>query len=298
MKSSSSSFKTTECRLLAVFAHPDDETFGIGGTLALYAHQGVEVYLICATRGEVGKAPPGFKGFASVGEMREDELRSAAAILGLKAVHLLGYRDSGMPGSPDNHHPQALAMASVEEVAQRIASYIRQIRPQVVITFDPIGGYRHPDHIAIHKATVAAFEMAGNPAQDIDGLPPYAPQKLYYATFSRRLLRWMVRLLRLMGRDPHRLGSNKDMDLASLLDMDFPIDASISIRRVRRLKEQAAAMHASQTGGGGTGRLMRWLQRWFGGSETFMRAVPTARPGHVERDLFEGVGVNGSGSLL
>src|SRR3990172_8974909 len=93
-------------RLLAVLAHPDDETFGIGGTLAMYARRGVETYLVCAPRGEAGEAPTGLKGFASVGEMREDELRSAAAILGLKAVYFLGYRDSGMPNSPDNHHPQ------------------------------------------------------------------------------------------------------------------------------------------------------------------------------------------------
>lgn len=275
-------------RLLAVFAHPDDETFGTGGTLALYARRGVEVHLICATRGEVGEAPPGLRGFASIGEMREDELRSAASVLGLKTVHFLGYQDSGMPGSADNYHPQALAAAPVEQVARQVAGYIRQIRPQVVITFDPMGGYRHPDHIAIHRATVAAFGMAGDPAREIDDLPPYAPPKLYYATFSRRLLRWMVRLMRLLGRDPHRLGRNKDIDLAALAEVEFPVHASISIRGVRRVKEQAAARHASQVGGFG---LMRWLQRWLAGSETFMRAVPPAPPGLLERDLFEGVPV-------
>ncbi|TAK35154.1 MAG: GlcNAc-PI de-N-acetylase [Chloroflexota bacterium] len=285
--SSVSSSQTDGRRLLAVFAHPDDETFGIGGTLALYARRGVEVSLVCATRGEVGEAPPDLKGFATVGEMREDELRRAASILGLKDVYLLGYRDSGMPGSPDNRHPQALAAAPVEQVARQVASYIRQIRPQVVITFDPLGGYRHPDHIAIHRATVTAFAMAADPALEMDDLPPHAPQKLYYATFSRRLLRWVVRLTRLLGRDPHRLGRNKDVDLASLVETEFPIHASVSIREVLSAKEQASACHGSQIGG--LGRPIRWLQRWLGGTETFMRAIPAEPPAHIEKDLFEGL---------
>ena len=280
--------------MLAVFAHPDDETFGTGGTLALYAHRGVDVHLICATRGEVGEAPPDLKGFGSAGEMREDELRCAADVLGLKAVYLLGYRDSGMPGSPDNQHPQALAAAPIEEIARRVAGYIRQIRPQVVITFDPLGGYRHPDHIAIHRATVVAFDVAGDPTQNIDDLPPYAPSRLYYATFSRRFLRWAVRLMRLLGRDPRRMGRNKDIDLASLIEVEFPIHASVSIRDVLSIKEQASACHGSQIGG--LGRPLRWLQRWLGGHETFMRAIPAGSPDHLERDLFEGVELIGPAS--
>lgn len=273
--------------MLAVLAHPDDETFGIGGTLSLYARRGVETHLVCATRGEAGEAPPHLKGFASVGEMREDELRSAASILGLKAVYFLGYRDSGMPNSPDNHHPQALAAAPLEEVAHRVAGHIRRVRPQVVITFDPIGGYRHPDHIAVHQATVEAFHMAEDPCLDIESLPSHSPQKLYYATFSRRFLRWAVRLTRLLGRDPHRFGRNKDIDLTALLEVDFPIHASISIREVARLKEQASACYASQ--GGGLSGPLRWLFRWFGGSETFMQAFPPTPSPLLERDLFEGL---------
>lgn len=287
MSNFSSSSKPLGRRLLAVFAHPDDETFGIGGTLALYARRGVEVHLVCATRGEVGEAPPDLRGFASIGEMREDELRRAASVLGLKAVYILGYRDSGMPGSPDNHHPQALVAAPVEEVARQVARHIREIRPQVVITFDPIGGYRHPDHIAIHHATVEACRLAGDSSQDIDHLPPYSPQKLYYSTFSRRLLRGVVRLLQFFGGDPSRFGHNKDINLASLAEMDFPVHASISIGEVLRLKEQASACHASQDGD--LSRPVRWLQHWFGRSETFMRAIPTVPPSHLERDLFEGV---------
>ncbi len=277
----------TARRLLAVYAHPDDETFGTGGTLAHYARQGVEVYLITATRGEVGEAPPDLKGFASTGEMREDELRCAAGILGLKAVYFLGYRDSGMPGSPDNKHPQALAAQPVDAVAREVARYIREIKPQVVMTFDPIGGYRHPDHIAIHNATVEAFRLAGDPNVAIDNLAAYQPQKLYFSTFSRRFMRTAVNVMRLLGRDPEHFGTNKDINLASLVDVDYPIHASVPIGDVVQVKEQAAACHASQ--GGSMPPLLRWAQRLVANRETFMRAVPTEPPKQREHDLFAGV---------
>ena len=179
--------------LLAVLAHPDDETFGMGGTLAMYARRGVAVYLVCATRGEVGDVSTELlKNFNSVAELRESELRCAAGLLQLSGVYFLGYRDSGMPGSPDNQHPMALAAAPEEEVAVKVVHYIRQLKPQVVLTFDPIGGYRHPDHIAIHKAAVRAFHEAGNPAFAPDDLPVYQPQKLYFNTMPKRMLRMAV----------------------------------------------------------------------------------------------------------
>ncbi|MCX6037158.1 MAG: PIG-L family deacetylase, partial [Chloroflexi bacterium] len=111
--------------LLAVLAHPDDESFGMGGTLALYASRGVDVHLVCATRGEVGGvAPQLLEGFESIAKLRESELRCAAGVLGLTSVHFLGYRDSGMPGSLDNTHPQALAAQPLDEVAAKVVRYI------------------------------------------------------------------------------------------------------------------------------------------------------------------------------
>ncbi len=275
--------------LLAVLAHPDDESFGPGGTLALYAHNGVHVHLLCATRGEVGQADPELlRGYASLGDLREDELRCAASILGLSGVEFLGYRDSGMPGSPDNQHPQALAAAPVEAVAARISEAIRRHRPQVVLTFDPIGGYQHPDHIAVHRATARAFQAAGDPRQFPDGQAPHAPQKLYYHTFPRRALRLLVAGMRLIGRDPRRWGQNGDIDLAAIAAVDFPTHTSIDVRSVAEAKRQASACHASQGGSGG-GRIGRWLSRLLGGRESFMRAQPPAPQGLHEHDLFEGV---------
>lgn len=275
--------------LLAVLAHPDDESFGMGGTLALYAKNGTAVHLVCATRGEAGEVAPEYlAGFRSIAEKRESELRCAAGILGLQGVSYLGYRDSGMPGSPDNEHPQSLFSAPIDEVAGRIVHHVRSLRPQVVITFDPIGGYRHPDHIAVHQATVKAFHAAGDPNYPSD-LPPYQPQKLYYHTFSRRFLRLAVWLMPIFGQNPRRWGRNGDIDLTSLAVEDFPTHAYIDFRSVAHLKDQAAACHASQDGKRITAGITGWLFRLVGGHETYIRAYPSPRNGLHERDLFEGI---------
>lgn len=279
--------------LLAVLAHPDDESFGTGGTLALYSQRGVEVNLICATRGEAGTLDEDcLDGFDSVASRRESELRCAAGILGLAHVEFLGYRDSGMAGSPDNQHPQSLVQAPVEEVAARVVSVIRRLRPQVIITNDPIGGYKHPDHIAVHRATLRAFHLAGDPAYlDPQGLPPYQPEKLYYQTFSKSMLRVVVRVLRLLGRDPHHFGRNADIDLASLVNEgNFPIHAVIDYSSVREQRDAASACHESQLGGGPPrGGLLAWVWNYFGGKDVYMRAFPEPNGRRKERDLFEGI---------
>ncbi len=281
------------CVLLAALAHPDDESFGSGGTLALYAQRGVKVHLICTTRGEAGTLDEDcLEGFASVAERRESELRCAAGILGLAGVHFLGYRDSGMPGAPDNQHPNAFMAVPTDVAAGRVAHLMRQLRPQVVITNDPIGGYKHPDHIAIHKATLMAFHMAGDPDWiDPDGLSPYQPHKLYYQTMPKQALRLAVRLLPLLGRDPRHFGRNGDIDIKSLVEEgDFPIHARIAYHPVADKREAAAACHASQLGGGPPRRgLLGWAWRIFGEVEQYMRAYPPAEPGLRETDLFAGV---------
>lgn len=282
----------TQAVLLAVLAHPDDETFGMGGTLAMYARKGVKVYLVCATRGEVGEMDERMlKGFQSPAERREAELRCAAEKLGLTDVFFLNYRDSGMPGSPDNRHPQALAAAPIDEVAERVTCFIRMLRPQVVITFDPIGGYRHPDHIAIHNATVKAFAAAADAQQypSEENWPAYAPQKLYFHTFPRGLLRVAVRLMPLIGRDPRRIGINKDIDLVSIAEVSYPTHAVVDYRPVAKIRDEASACHSSQGGTSMSGGLLGTLRRLFAAKETFMRAYPPPVKGQVERDLFAGI---------
>ena len=277
--------------LLSVLAHPDDESFGIGGTLALYAQRGVQTHLICATRGEAGEVEPQYlEGFSSIAERRESELRCAAGSLGLSGVYFLDYRDSGMTGSPDNLHPDALAAQPVELVAAKVARLIRQIQPEVVVTFDPIGGYKHPDHIAIHHATVLAFRLAGDPSF-LSDLPPYQPQKLYFHTISKTYLRIAVLVLRLLGKDPRHFGRNGDIDLASIVaEGKYPTHARIDCQSVAAAKNAAAACHASQLGGALPRRgLIARLSRRASYTETFMRAVPPVERRLRETDLFAGV---------
>jgi len=283
---------TNKLTMLVCLAHPDDETFGMGGTLALYARRGVQVHLVCATRGDVGDVDRELmQGFASVAERRESELRCAAGILGLTGVYFLGYRDSGMPGTADNQHPNALAAQSVDEVAAKVVHYMRLLQPQVVVTHDPIGGYKHPDHIAMHRATVRAYTLASDPNFSTD-LPPFKPQKLYYQTMPKNLVRWAVRLAPLLRMDPHHFGRNRDIDLASVVEEgDFPTHARINCRSVSEIRDEATACHTSQLGGAmGRKGLMTILRRYFGSTESFMRAFPVPERGLHERDLFEGLG--------
>jgi len=270
--------------LLAVVAHPDDETFGMGGTLAHYASLGVDVHLIV---GEV--EPEMLAGFNSVGELREHELCCAADELGLRQVHFLNYRDSGMPGSFENNHKNALVQAPVEELAMQIAAKIREIQPQVVVTFDPIGGYRHPDHIAIHNATVMAFDLTGDETKKLAGLAPYKPQKLYFHIFPRGFMKFAVKLMPLFGKDPSKFGKNKDIDLASIMAFDFPTNARINYGKVAEVRSRASACHKSQGGDRQSGYLITWLMRLISSKESFMRAYPPPEKGRIERDLFAGV---------
>jgi len=278
-------------RLLACLAHPDDESFGPGGTLALYAQRGVDVHLICATRGDVGTVDPEYmKGFHDVAELRLAELDCAVQALGIHQLHQLGYRDSGMPGTADNQHKNALVAAPLQEVVGKIVGIIRQVQPQVLVTFDPVGGYYHPDHIRMHDATVEAFHAAGDPSRFPDHGEPYQPQKLYFHTFPHRWLKWLVRLMPLLGMDPTHWGRNDDIDLTALTKHDFPIHASINTRSAAQAKQMATACHASQTDEDGTaGFLLNWLRRLGGEHDSFMRAIPEGEDGPVEKDLFAGV---------
>lgn len=275
---------------MAVVAHPDDESFGMGGTLALYAKEGVEVHLICATKGEAGEVSAQMlDGFSSIGALREHELNCAAKALGLTKVYFLDYRDSGMAGSLDNNNPKSLFQAPVDEAAKKIAQLIRTIKPQVVVTFDPIGGYMHPDHIAVHNACVKAFEMAGDEEVDILNTTPYTPVKLYFHIFPRGLAKYIVKLMPLFGKDPSKFGKNGDIDLAAIMNQDFPAHARINYRKVAEQREKASACHVSQGGDRQSGYFITWLIRLLSSNESFMRAVPAPEKGYLEKDLFEGI---------
>lgn len=283
-------------RLLVSLAHPDDESFGMGGTIARYVNEGVEAYLICATNGDVGTADPEFlKHYRSMADLRLAELDCAAQTLRLKEVFKLGYRDSGVQGSPDNTHPDCLAQADLDDVTRRVTEIIRRVQPQVVVTFDPFGGYGHPDHIMMHRATTRAFEAASDPScypeQVEAALPLHRPHKLYYRTMDRSLLRLEVRLMPLFGKDPTRMGRNKDINVREIAEHQYPIHARIAVGDYADVAEKASKCHASQLGGLRRPTITQTMYRLMHGvTDMYMRAYPAVDGQKVrERDLFEGI---------
>jgi LmbE family N-acetylglucosaminyl deacetylase len=160
-------------KILAVLAHPDDETLGFGGTLAHYASMGVETHLICATRGQRGwlGPPEDYPGPHVFGSIRENELMQAAQVLNLQSVHLLDYMD----GELDQAEPAT--------IIHQIATHIQHLQPQIVLTFDPFGAYGHPDHIAISQFTTAAIVAAASRTQNPD-LPSHLVEALYYRVMT------------------------------------------------------------------------------------------------------------------
>ena len=160
---------TRRLRLMCVLAHPDDESLGMGGALAKYAAEGVETYLVTATRGERGRTSPEPLEPDAVGRLRQAELHAAARELGVAEVSLLGYRDG------------ELDQADPAEATGKIVAELRRVKPHVVLTFGPDGAYGHPDHIAISQLTTAAAICAADPnyARE-DGPAPHRVSKLYY----------------------------------------------------------------------------------------------------------------------
>lgn len=280
--------------LMAVFAHPDDESFGIGGTLARYgADPDVRVVLVCATRGEAGEiSDPNLATPERLGQVREEELRCACRTLGVDALYLLGYRDSGMAGAPDNRHPRALTMADPDQVVGQITALIRRERPDVLVTFDETGGYGHPDHVAIHRFTTAAFAAAADPARYPDqieaGLEPHQVKKLYYTAIPRRFFRALVAKLQELGQEvPERYLHRQEMPFGL---PDEACTTDIWIQEFWEVKRAAVQCHATQLRPDNFFALlppeaMRELQAW----ECFQLARSLVDGDEGSHDLFAGL---------
>ncbi len=280
--------------LLGIFAHPDDESFGPGGTLARYAAEGVDVHVIIATDGIAGSVedPAHLETHATLAQRRSTELANAAVALGVTSIWSLPYRDSGMRNTPDNDHPDALIQQTVEQVTAELVGYFRRLQPDVVITHDPSGGYGHPDHILVCEATTAAFHLthaqpAGN--RDRSGLWT-GPQKLYYTAFDKRLLKLITRIMPLLGQDPRAIGRNKDIDLVEISSWHTPVNAKIDVSAYLPIKMAASQAHVSQYGGGpGFLRFLPpFLRERVSGTETFTAAFPQPN-GRIEMDLLAGL---------
>jgi mycothiol conjugate amidase Mca len=172
---------------MTVHAHPDDETIGTGGVMARYSRAGDRVICVTCTGGEEGEiVVPEMdtpENHARLGQIRAEELRAALEVLGPIGSRRLGYRDSGMMGVPANDTDGNLWVADVDEAAGRLVRIVRELRPQVIVSYNDFGGYGHPDHIRAAQLSVLAFERAGDaawyPEQVADGLEPWQPLKRY-----------------------------------------------------------------------------------------------------------------------
>jgi N-acetyl-1-D-myo-inositol-2-amino-2-deoxy-alpha-D-glucopyranoside deacetylase/mycothiol S-conjugate amidase len=275
--------------LLAVFAHPDDESFGPGGTLAKYAAEGVEVWLACATDGNAGTVDASMlEGYASTSQLRAAELCCAAQTLGLAGVDWYGYRDSGMAGTAENQHPDSLFQAPLDRVVEQIVTSIRRHRPQVIICDNEFGGYGHPDHIKLHQATMQAVEAAAEPGLYPDAGAPHRVERVYYPAFTAGFFKFLVKLMPLVGRDPRKFGRNHDIDLLQVLSYETPAHADIDTLRYLDTKIAASACHKSQSGPEGLYRgVPKFIVRRMMGHEGFTQGYPQPAPGNGRsRDLF------------
>jgi N-acetyl-1-D-myo-inositol-2-amino-2-deoxy-alpha-D-glucopyranoside deacetylase len=189
-------------RILFVHAHPDDESIGTGATMAKYAAAGAQVTLVTCTRGEEGEIIPAELRYLAadkedrLGEYRIHELATACAALGVRDHRFLGapgrWRDSGMQGAPTNDDPRAFWQADVDEAARALAEVIREVRPQVVVSYDDHGLYGHPDHIQAHRVTRRAVELAGEPAAGAG--EPWTVARLYATALPFSALRRVVEI--------------------------------------------------------------------------------------------------------
>ncbi|QBD79397.1 hypothetical protein EPA93_26780 [Ktedonosporobacter rubrisoli] len=274
----------SEKRLLGVFAHPDDEGL-ISGALLQYNTSGVETGLIYATRGEVGEiADPALATPENLGQVREGEMRAAADILGVANLWFLGYRDSGMAGTPENNDPRSLVRASAADAIGKLVTIIREFRPQVMITFDETGGYGHPDHIAIYQYATGAFHAAADGVQYPELGPAHAVSKLYYSSFARRQVLMMVDWLQSQNSE----SVFTDLDPNQFGLADDQISVVLDVERWHETKVRSWAMHRTQLGSGATlSRLPEDLQRKWRSTEYYQLATSRVGPDVIgENDLF------------
>ena len=289
-------------RLLLVHAHPDDETIGTGATMARYAAEGVQVTLVTCTLGEEGEVLlDEFAHLAadqqdSLGEHRQTELAAAMRELGVTDWRLLGgpgrFRDSGMVGTASNANPASFWQADLLEAAIELVGIIREVRPQVVVTYDDFGGYGHPDHIKAHRVTHYAVALAASPSFRSDLGPAWQVSKVYWTAFPRSVMRQGIEAMRAMG-DESEFASMDPDDIPFACDDELvttQIDGSAYLDR----KLAALRAHGTQVNvDGGFFALADNVGAEAFGTEYFRLAsgpVPGVGPGGGrEDDLFAGV---------
>jgi N-acetyl-1-D-myo-inositol-2-amino-2-deoxy-alpha-D-glucopyranoside deacetylase len=230
-------------RLLLVHAHPDDETINNGATMALYADLGAEVTLVTCTRGEEGEVlVPELAHLASalsdgLGQHREIELNDAMIALGIKDFRFLGqptvkYRDSGMMGTEPNNRPDVFWQADLDSAAAHLVKIIEEVKPHVLVTYDEIGGYGHPDHIQAHRVAMRASELSH-----------WKVSKIYWNAMPKSVLAEGIEKMKEIGSDFFGAESVDDLPFAK---DDSLVTAMVDGTKYVDLKMKAMAAHATQ----------------------------------------------------
>ena len=282
-------------RLMAVHAHPDDESSKGAAATARYAAEGAEVLVVSCTGGERGDIlNPRLKGDPRVTrdmvEVRRREMAAAAAALGVRH-QWLGFVDSGLPeGDPPPPLPEGcFALEPLEVASEPLVALVRRFRPHVITTYDENGGYPHPDHVMCHRVSVEAFEAAGDPGRYPGAGEPWTPLKLYYHAWSRRRMEIFHEHLLALGVESHFGEWLERRDG----DAERTITTQVECASYFPVRDRALLAHATQIDPDGfwfavpredEGRL--WPTEDY---ELARTHLPRPADGEVERDLFAGV---------
>jgi N-acetyl-1-D-myo-inositol-2-amino-2-deoxy-alpha-D-glucopyranoside deacetylase len=240
---------------MLVHAHPDDETIGNGATMARYVAEGASVTLLTCTLGEEGEIlVPDLAQLAAdqadqLGGYRISELRDAMAALGVTDFRFLGgagrYRDSGMMGTPANEHPRAFWNADLDEAASHAVAVVREVRPQVLVTYDEVGGYGHPDHIQAHRVAMRAVELAADPAWRPDLGTAWQVAKVYWNAMPRSVVQAGIDAMAALGEASPFEGLG-DLDEVPFAVSDDVVTTAVDARAHAGEKDAAMRAHPTQ----------------------------------------------------
>jgi LmbE family N-acetylglucosaminyl deacetylase len=269
--------------LMAVHAHPDDESSSTGGVLAKYSDEGIRTVVVTCTNGEFGDTPDGVKPGEdgheeqAVAEIRLAELRQACKYLGVTDLELLGYHDSGMPDWEYKDRPDAFCNVPQSEVAGRIGALIERYQPQVVITYDDQGPYQHPDHLHASRCAQAAVAATG------------IPDKLYLTAMRRSDWRKLWDALREAGVEVPDPPQIDEQALRQIEEAERRITTNIDILPVLERKRAALLAHASQIRDSWFSKIPPEIGEQVFGRESFTRAMDRTGAPVPEDDLFAGL---------
>ncbi|MER7583390.1 N-acetyl-1-D-myo-inositol-2-amino-2-deoxy-alpha-D-glucopyranoside deacetylase [Kitasatospora sp. NPDC097691] len=294
---------TTGRRLLLVHAHPDDESIGNGATMARYAAEGARVTLVTCTLGEGGEViPPELAHLTAdrentLGAYRIGELTEAMRALGVTDHRFLGgpgrYRDSGMMGVADNDVPGCFWQADVDEAADHLVAVIREVRPQVLVTYDENGGYGHPDHIQAHRVAMRAYELAADPAHRPELGPAWRIGKVYWNRMPRSVIEAGLAETAAKASFP---GVAQPSDVPGVV-ADEAVTTALDGAAYSGRKAAAMAAHATQiTVDGAFFALSNDLGQPLLATEYYQLVRGQAGPGAPEDDLFAGLGDAAAGA--